>query len=164
MNVICFHNPDEENGYLSNWYLSDFTLNGLVYSSMEQYMMRSKAVLFHDYETAERIMSTSDVSIIKKLGREVKNFSNEVWDYNKCAIITEGLKAKFICNQTLLQRLLNTGDSILVECAVRDKIWGAGVSMKDPDRFYPSKWKGQNLLGQCLMTVRDFLRSNYYGN
>ena len=20
MNVICFHNPDEENGYMSNWY------------------------------------------------------------------------------------------------------------------------------------------------
>lgn len=24
MNVVCFHNPQEENGYLSNWYLSDF--------------------------------------------------------------------------------------------------------------------------------------------
>lgn len=22
MNIICFHNPDEENGYLSNWYMS----------------------------------------------------------------------------------------------------------------------------------------------
>ena len=23
-NVICFHNPNEVNGYLSNWYLSNF--------------------------------------------------------------------------------------------------------------------------------------------
>lgn len=30
MNVICFHNPDEENGYLSNWYLSDFIVDGIV--------------------------------------------------------------------------------------------------------------------------------------
>lgn len=29
MNVICFHNPDEENGYLSNWYLSHFTVKGI---------------------------------------------------------------------------------------------------------------------------------------
>ena len=37
--MIFFHNPDEENGYLSNWYLSKFTINGIVYSSMEQYMI-----------------------------------------------------------------------------------------------------------------------------
>lgn len=48
MNVICFHNPDEDNGYLSNWYLSDFTLDGVNYSSMEQYMMFKKAECFHD--------------------------------------------------------------------------------------------------------------------
>ena len=24
MSIVCFHNPDEENGYLSNWYLSEF--------------------------------------------------------------------------------------------------------------------------------------------
>lgn len=45
MNVICFHNPEEENGYLSNWYLSDFTINNIKFTSMEQYMMYSKALL-----------------------------------------------------------------------------------------------------------------------
>lgn len=25
--IICFHNPDEQNGYLSNWYISDFEYN-----------------------------------------------------------------------------------------------------------------------------------------
>ena len=28
MNIICFHNPNEENGYLSNWYLAHFTVDG----------------------------------------------------------------------------------------------------------------------------------------
>ena len=27
--IICFHNPDEENGYLSNWYPSSFTVNDM---------------------------------------------------------------------------------------------------------------------------------------
>ncbi len=28
MSIVCFHNPDEENGYLSNWYLSEFECDG----------------------------------------------------------------------------------------------------------------------------------------
>ena len=27
--IICFHNPDEENGWLSNWYPSMFTVDGI---------------------------------------------------------------------------------------------------------------------------------------
>ena len=32
MNIICFHNPNEENGYLSNWYLSDFSVDGIEFT------------------------------------------------------------------------------------------------------------------------------------
>ena len=46
--IICFHNPEEANGYLSNWFLSDFELEGIVFSSMEQYMMYQKAITFGD--------------------------------------------------------------------------------------------------------------------
>jgi predicted NAD-dependent protein-ADP-ribosyltransferase YbiA (DUF1768 family) len=42
MNVVCFHSPDEENGYLSNWYMSNFIVNGIDYSSMEQLMCRDR--------------------------------------------------------------------------------------------------------------------------
>ena len=47
--VVCFHNPEEINGYLSNWYLADFSVDGIQYSSMEQYMMYQKALLFSGY-------------------------------------------------------------------------------------------------------------------
>ena len=46
--IICFHNPDEENGYLSNRHLSDFTRNRQKFTSMEQYKMYRKAMLFPD--------------------------------------------------------------------------------------------------------------------
>ena len=59
MKIICFHNPDEENGYLSNWALSKFTVNGLSFSSMEQYMMYQKAVCFKDEEIAEKNISNN---------------------------------------------------------------------------------------------------------
>ena len=48
-----------------------------------------------------------------------------------------------------------TGDAVLAECAVRDCIWGVGLSMTDPKRLEMEKWRGQNLLGFALMMVRD---------
>ena len=58
MEIICFHNPDEENGYLSNWYLSQFELDHINFSSMEQFMMYRKAVCFHDHKIADEILMT----------------------------------------------------------------------------------------------------------
>ena len=66
--------------------------------------------------------------------------------------------AKFSQNADLKQLLLNTGDAILAECAVKDLIWGIGLSMKDPNRFDMNKWRGENLLGKVLMKVREILR------
>ena len=39
MSVICFHNPNEENGYLSNWYISPFEVDKITFSSVEQFMI-----------------------------------------------------------------------------------------------------------------------------
>lgn len=155
--IIGFHNPDEKYGFLSNWYLSDFTAEGIPFSSMEQYMMYKKAVLFEDYETAKEILCTKDVGKIKALGRQVKNYNDVIWNGRRQVIIYQGLLEKFRQNQELKERLLQTGNAILAECAVQDKIWGIGVSMKDERQFTISKWKGQNLLGFALMEVREKL-------
>lgn len=158
MNVICFHNPSEENGYLSNWYLSSFVVSSIQFSSMEQYMMYEKAICFGDSETASQILKTSDVAEIKQLGRAVKDYNDQVWNGVRQIIVYEGLKAKFSQDLELKSRLLATGDDILAECAVKDRIWGIGLSMKDPERSDMSKWQGSNLLGFALMKVRDKLR------
>lgn len=117
MKVIGFHNPDEENGFLSNWYLSEFSVDGIVFTSMEQFMMYKKAVCFNDSIIAKQILNTQDVACIKKLK--------------------------------------DTKDAVLAECAVKDRIWGIGLSMNDPKRVILEQWKGQNLLGYTLMMVRD---------
>lgn len=158
MNFIFFHKPNEENGYLSNWYSSDFVVNNIHFSSMEQYMMYQKAICFKDTNTAENILKISDVSQIKALGRLVKNYDDNHWNGVRQIVVYEGLLAKFSQNDELKNQLKATKDAILAECAVQDRIWSIGLSMKDENRFDKAKWKGQNLLGYALMKVRDKIK------
>ena len=159
MSVIGFHNPDEPYGFLSNWYLSEFTLDGITFSSMEQYMMYQKAILFEDTDIAAQILATDNVVIIKELGRKVTGYIDSVWDGMRQVIVYKGLLEKFKQNEELGKALLDTGSNILAECAVKDRIWGIGLSMTDERRNDFNDWNGKNLLGYSLMLVRDELRN-----
>ena len=99
-----------------------------------------------------------DVARIKDLGRLVSGYDDHIWNGVRQIVIYEGLLAKFSQNEELREKLLATGDAVLAECAVKDRIWGIGLSMTDPDRHNTAKWKGQNLLGYALMMVRKALK------
>lgn len=155
--VVCFHNPGEPMDFLSNWFYSNFTINGVTFNSVEQYMMYSKATQFKDFDTAQKIMRSRDFRYIKQLGREVKNYDDFTWEAFRFYIVLNGVRAKFYQNANLAAKLVSTGDTLLAECAVRDKIWGIGLSMTDPKRLNPAKWRGENNLGKILMIVRGEL-------
>ena len=160
MNVIGFHNPDEPYGFLSNWYRSEFSVDGIKFTSMEQYMMYKKAILFEDAEIASQILKTDDVVLIKELGRKVSNYNDTVWNGMRQVVVYKGLLEKFRQNDDLKKSLLDTGDNMLAECAVKDCVWGIGLSMTDNNRNDINAWRGQNLLGFSLMLVRDELSKN----
>lgn len=121
-------------------------------------MMYQKAIVFDDMESAKKILATSDVAEIKAYGRKVSNYDDTVWNGVRQIIIYRGLLEKFCQNKKLKEQLLETGDAVLAECAVKDRIWGIGLNMRDNDRFDMRKWKGQNLLGFALMEVRKILQ------
>ena len=124
-------------------------------------MMYGKAMCFHDETIAKQILQTDDVTRIKELGRLVSNYNDQIWSGMRQIIVYEGLVEKFSQNQELSDALLNTGDAFLAECAVKDKVWGIGLSMTDPKRILWSicgSWRGQNLLGFALMMVRKKLK------
>ncbi len=108
-------------------------------------------------ENAEKILATTDVAVIKALGRKVKGYNDGYWNGVRQLLVYEGLKEKFVQNKDLKKLLLDTEDSILAECAVNDRIWGIDLSMKDSNRLESEKWRGQNLLGYALMMVRNWI-------
>ncbi len=147
------------NACLSQWWHSDFEVDGKWYNCAEQYMMEQKALLFCDQLIGEQIMTSYSPLEQKKLGRKISHFDPEIWDAVKYDIVINGNKAKFIQNKQLKEFLLSTGNKILVEASPNDNIWGIGMDSSDPAVFSPFKWNGRNLLGFALMEVRDWLNN-----
>jgi len=136
----------------------DYSTDEAVYDSAERYMMRQKALLFNDDETAEKIMSAISPSMCKILGKKVKNFTPEKWIQHRISIVTKGNYLKFSQDLTLKNILMSTGDRILVEASPYDKVWGIQMDQESPDIENADNWKGLNLLGVCLMSVRSHFK------
>lgn len=157
VDAIYFHKPEEPNGYLSNWYQSPFILGGIHYSSVEQYIMYQKCKIFGDDDSANAILSTNDPETQQAIGKKASGFIQNVWLGMRQVVAMQGLYAKFAQNDDLKEKLLSTGNAVLVECAKTDRNWACGISLYDDDHRYASKWLGENILGFALMEVRKLL-------
>jgi ribA/ribD-fused uncharacterized protein len=145
------------NGPFSQWYRSQFVINGLTYLTAEQYMMAEKARLFADPETEAKIMLAVRPHDQKALGRQVKNFDVDKWNAIARDVVYRGSWAKFSQNPELLEKLLSTKHTLLVEASPTDKLWGIGLALGDPAVDHPDKWRGTNWLGEVLTKVREDL-------
>ena len=92
------------------------------------------------------------------MGREVKNFNSDEWLKVSYQIMVDVNYAKWSSNIKLKQLLLSTGDKTIVEASPFDKIWGIGLHWSDDRVLDEKKWEGMNLLGKCLMQVREKLK------
>ena len=156
--IVAFWKPYEPNGEFSQWYESPINIDGIIYKNCEQYMMSQKALLFGDKEIFDEIMKATTPREYKDLGKKVKNFKQDVWDENKRKIVFKANLAKFTQNETLKNKLLSTGNKILIEASPYDNIWGVKLK-KDDDRILDkSTWLGENLLGYILMDVRETIK------
>lgn len=144
----------------SQWTLAAFEVDGVRYTSAEQFMMAEKARLFGDEGTRAKILATASPRQQKRLGRQVEGFDDAVWDRERVGIVVRGNLAKFGQDPALRRALLATGDKVLVEASPFDRIWGIGRRPTDPKALVPSEWRGLNLLGTALERVRDELRAD----
>lgn len=141
----------------SQWFPAHFHLDGIDYSTAEHYMMAEKARLFQDSESLEKILVCDTPKEAKALGRKVRNFEVGLWKDRCSQIVVQANQAKFSQNLPLAEWLRETAPRVLVEASPFDRIWGIGMAKTHPEALDPRLWRGRNLLGFALMTVRDSL-------
>ena len=148
-------------GPFSNWYECKYKLvdneGALEFNCAEQQYMAAKALYFGDGESYDRIMESDDPRVQKAIGRKVKNYDDAKWAAVRYATMLLSVYLKFSQNKDLREILLQTKDKIIVEASPFDVIFGIGMGVDHPDILDESKWKGENLLGKVLMSVREKL-------
>lgn len=153
-NTVAFFT---QNSAFSNHHKCSFMVDGVVYSSGEQWLMAKKALLFNDKAKAKQIMTESDPVKIKGHGKNIIGFDPKIWREEAPKIMKIGLEAKFGQNDDLAAKLISTGDKQIIE-ASEDEFWGVGLTLWSEHLFDPDHWSGLNILGQILMSVREQLK------
>ena len=141
----------------SNWHTSYFTYRDVSFNCVEQMMMYAKAIEFGDKETAAKILQAPEPQDQKRLGRLVTPYDDERWKKIARTVVYHAAKAKFTQNPRMLERLLATEGTHLVEASGTDRLWGVGLKESDPRIDDPKNWRGSNWLGQTLTRLRDDL-------
>ena len=76
-----------KNHPFSNWWMSDFVVDGVTYNCGEQWMMAQKALLFEDRDIYDKILQNKKPDVIKRLGRLVKNFDEGMWNEHRYELV-----------------------------------------------------------------------------
>jgi ribA/ribD-fused uncharacterized protein len=155
-NVTAFYTRRD---FMSNHYICKFVVKGIEFSSMEQFIMYTKAMAFGDRTIAAAILAVSEPQGQKMLGRKVKGYIDEVWIANREKWILIGMIEKYSQNPQERQWLLETEDTILAEASERDTTYGVGLSEDDPRIGNPYEWRGANLCGELTMKAREHFKS-----
>lgn len=144
---------------LSQWNMTAFNdAQGIIYTCAEQYMMSKKALLFGDEEINQLILDAVHPNEMKALGRKVRGFDETIWNANATTIVYQGNMYKFQQHGNLLDSLMATRGTILVEASPFDKVWGIGLAESDDRCLTQETWRGVNWLGYTLTNLRD----NYF--
>lgn len=143
--MIC----EFENKYafLSNFYASPFTHDGIMYPTNEHFFQAMKTL---DIDERKKIAAAETPGLAKRMGRNVQLRSD--WEKIKVDIMMLGLRLKFK-DPELAAKLIATGDEELVEgnwwC---DQFWGSCNCSKH------IRTPGRNVLGMLLMELRKELQ------
>lgn len=149
---IFYFGPESE---YSHWFACSFTIDGQRFCCVEQYLMYHKAMLFHDSEIGKRILRSADPRRHRYLGRQVAGFNKELWHQHCKRFAFDANDAKFAQNPVLAENLLQTIGKCFAEASPYDRLWGIGLSLKNPGIYHRAQWRGRNWAGEVLEAVRD---------
>lgn len=146
MSIIDSFTKDHR--FLSNFYQSSFTYNGLTYQSAEAAFQAQKCEKEEDKIKYTLIKNPVRA---KQMGKKEPNLPDN-WDDISFDIMLDVVRAKFSLPENA-EKLLATGDAELIEGNYHhDNLWGSCMCEKCKTKA------GQNRLGRILMQVREELK------
>lgn len=145
------------NSIYCQWYICEFKdYEGTRFSSAEQFMMYHKFKCLEP-ENAYKVLDTHNPRLVKLMGRQIKNYNEEKWSKCREQVVALGNYYKFSQNPELLDIMLEHKYKEIVEASPEDPIWGIGLFKEDPRCLDKTQWLGLNLLGNCIMLVRNMI-------
>lgn len=131
--------------FLSNFYPATIAFNDKIFPTSEHLYQWAKTT---DEKEKEAIRLAPTPGKAKRIGR--KCTLRPDWDERKTIVMKTIVRWKFKQNPNLAQKLLETGDAILVEGNNwHDNFWGSCRCEKC------ASIQGQNELGQILIAIRE---------
>lgn len=149
--------------FLSNFYEGDpITLRGVTMGSgadstpvefkTGEHAFAAMKFWGTDWQHFEAIVNAEDPNSAKALGRSRAHPLREDWEVVKLDVMMGITRAKYAQGREEADRLLDTGDALLVEGTYwYDEVWGVDLN-------HPSM-QGRNWLGTLLMARRAELRA-----
>lgn len=143
-NKIEFKYSTGPYGFLSNFSAHPIEYQGEKYPTSEHFYQSCKLLEGHE-RAAVRKASTPKAA--KAVANSMKEYWRSDWHRNKVGVMLETLLLKVEQHPEIKQKLLDSGNTELIESSVYDDFWGDG-----PDK------NGVNMLGKLWMIVRDIAR------
>jgi ribA/ribD-fused uncharacterized protein len=142
--AIKFYGRNDKFGGFSNFYRYPIQIKGESWPTTEHYF---QAMKFESEADQEEIRKAKTPMEAASKGRDRKRKLKSNWKSIRVDVMREALLAKFSQSDELLSLLISTRDTQLIEHTENDFYWGDG-----------GDGKGENMLGQLLMEVREKLR------
>ena len=164
---------------------SKFEYKGITFSSAGQFVLYSKAKLFGDELTAQKVMDLNSKELIhdflngsvnaqniitdklklkvwdmyqqdiKALAEQVVSYNDDIWKTMLPSIIGVAIREKFIQNNDLKESLISCKKKIMVFATPTDKLLGVGLNREEVLNTPEADWPGENLLGKTLTTFKN---------
>lgn len=171
----------------SLWHPAKIEYKDMTFSSAGQFLLYSKAKLFNDERTANKIMNMNKQDImadflsgsltsenimtnklkakiwesnqqeIKELATGIVGYNEQIWKGKIMSILGVAIREKYNQNSHLKQHLLSSKNKKIIYATPTDKLLGAGLNKSEILKSTSDNWPGENLLGNML----DELKNSY---
>ena len=103
--LMLFYSPDQHNGFMSNWFITNFVFDGSTFCCVEQAFMHMKAIHCNDHCIVTAIMRSTRPYQMKRLGRQLAMDDPDAWKLIAPSVMLQCLRAKFNAGSVLANQL-----------------------------------------------------------